>query len=171
MRIGTFFVRVWRLLSIFGLVFSLLNSYISYPGDVAVLFNSLGQATQYLDRETLFYTAVAIFLVNNVLINSITRLIPKLPFSQLPVSAIWVTYRDELNAILVNWFYALMAAVNTILALSLMVLSFLNRSDFRVDSTTYGWLLPLSVSIIGIVILALPIRVLLMKPATTNEFA
>ncbi len=135
------------------------------------MFNSLGQATQYLDRETLFYVAVGIFLINNVLINSITRLIPKLPFSQLPVPALWATYRDELNAILVNWFYALMAAVNTILALSLMVLSFLNRSDFRVDWTTYGWLLPLSVAILVIVILALPIRVLLMKPATTNEFA
>ena len=91
--------------------------------------------------------------------------------SQIPVPAVWASHRDELNAILVNWFYALMASVNTILGLSLMVLSFLNRSDFRVDQYTYGWLLPLSAFMLGAVILALPIRLILMKPSSTNEFA
>jgi hypothetical protein len=171
MNVGTFFVRTWRILSILGLLFSLLNSYISYPGEVAVLFNDLGQATTYISRESLFYSAVAIFLINNVLINSVTRLIPKLPTSRMPVPPIWANHRDELNGILVNWFYALMAAVNTILGLSLMVLSFLNRSDFRVDQYTYSWLLPLSVGILGIVILALPTRLILMKPSSAHELA
>ena len=170
MRVGTFFVRVWRFLSVVGLVFALINSYISYPGEVAVLFNSVGQATSYLGRETLFYASVAVFLVNNILINSITRLIPKLPMSQIPVPPVWVNHRDELNEIIVNWFYALMASVNTILALSLMVLSFLNRSDFRVDQYTYGWLLPLSVFMLASVILALPIRLILMKPVSNNDY-
>jgi hypothetical protein len=171
MRIGTFFVRVWRLLSIIGLVFSLLNSYISYPSEVAVLFNRLGQATSYIGRETLFYSAVAMFLITNILINAVIQRIAKLPFNQLPVPAIWANHRDELNEILVNWFKALMAAVNTILGLSLMVLSFLNRSDFRVDQSTYGWLLPLSAFMLGTVILALPVRLIVMKPSSTNEFA
>lgn len=171
MRVSSFFIRTWRLLSVIGLVFSLLNSYISYPGEVAVLFNSLGQATQYIDRETVFYGAVAIFLITNVLINSVARLIPKLPTDRIPVPPVWANHRDELNEILVNWFYALMASINTILGLSLMVLSFLNRSDFRVDQYTYGWLLPLSVFMLGAVILALPIRLILMKPSSTNEFA
>lgn len=171
MRVGTFFVRVWRFLSVLGLVFALINSYISFPGDVAVLFNSAGQATQYLGRETLFYASVAVFLINNILINSIARLIPKLPTSQIPVAPVWANHRDELNEILVNWFYALMASVNTILGLSLMVLSFLNRSDFQVDQYTYSWLLPLSVFMLSLVIIALPVRLILMKPSRTNEFA
>ena len=91
--------------------------------------------------------------------------------SQIPVSSVWANHRDELNEIIVNWFYALMASVNTILALSLMVLSFLNRSDFRVDQYTYGWLLPLSVFMLASVILALPIRLILMKPASNNDYA
>ncbi len=171
MRVGTFFIRVWRVLSVIGLIFALMNSYISYPEDVAVLFNSAGQATQYLDREVLFYVSVAVFLVNNILINSVARLIPKLPTSRIPVSPGWANHRDELNEVLINWFYALMASVNTILGLSLMVLSFLNRSNFRVDQYTYGWLLPLSVLMLGSVIIALPIRLIFMKPSTTNEFA
>lgn len=171
MRVGTFFIRVWRSLSVVGLIVALLNSYVSYPGEVAVLFNSAGQATQYLGRETLFYASIAIFLVNNILINSIARLIPKLPMSQIPVPPVWANHRDELNEILVNWFYALMASVNTILGLSLMVLSFLNRSDFRVDQYTYSWLLPLSVFMLGAVIIALPIRLIVLKPSSTNEFA
>ncbi|WP_027302919.1 hypothetical protein [Rudanella lutea] len=171
MRTGTFFVRAWRIISVLGLVFILINSYISYPSQVAVMFNSAGLATQYLDRETLFYAAVAIFLINNVLINSIARLIPKLPTEKIPVAAAWASHRDSLNEVLVNWFYALMAAVNTILALSLFVLSMLNRSDFQVDGYTYGWLLPLSVFILASVIIALPIRLILMKPSSNNEFA
>ncbi|HLK98115.1 MAG TPA: hypothetical protein VK364_10130, partial [Hymenobacter sp.] len=62
MKTGTFFVRVWRILSILGLLFALFNSYISYPGEVAVRFDDLNQPIQFISRESLFYMAVAIFL-------------------------------------------------------------------------------------------------------------
>ena len=65
---------------------------------------------------------------------------------------------------MLNWFYALMAAINTILALALFVLSMLNRSDIQNDSLNYSWLLPLSTAIIAIVFISLPVRILLMKP-------
>ena len=165
MKVGTFFIRVWRLASIAGLVFSVLNCYISYPAEVAVQFNDIGQATQYLDRETLFYISVAIFLVNNTLINSIARLFPRIPTEKVPVPAIWSSNRQELNEIVVNWFYALMAAINTILALALFVLSMLNRSDMSNASMKYVWLMPLSTIILSAVFLSLPVRLLFMKPS------
>ncbi len=164
MKVGTFFVRVWRFGSILGVAISLISCYIAYPAEVAVLFNEIGQATKYIDRETIFYASVALFLINNTLINSIARLFPKLPNDRLPFAPIWIAHRDQLNEVMLNWFYALMAAINTILALALFVLSMLNRSDIQNDSLNYSWLLPLSTAIIAIVFISLPVRILLMKP-------
>ncbi|QJW90937.1 hypothetical protein HNV11_16915 [Spirosoma taeanense] len=166
MKAGTFFVRVWRILSIIGLLFALFNSYISYPGEVAVRFDERGAAIQYVDRETIFYIAVALFLINNTLINLVARLFLRLPTAQIPVPhhSVWASHRSELNEVVTNWFYALMAAINTILALGLSVLSFLNRSDRGIQQVDYAWLLPLSTAILVIVLAALPIR-LFIKPS------
>ncbi|MFD2574462.1 hypothetical protein ACFSUS_27755 [Spirosoma soli] len=165
MKAGTFFVRTWRILSILGLLFALFNSYISYPGEVAVRFDELNNPLQTVSREALFYLAVAIFLINNTLINAIARLFPRVPTAQIPVpnKVVWASHRSILNQVIINWFNALMAAINTILALGLIVLSFLNRSDRSIQAIDYAWLLPLSIAILIIVLVALPIR-LLMKP-------
>ena len=165
MKTSTFFVRVWRFTSIAGFLFSLFNSYISYPGDVAVRFDAASQPIQFIDRETIFYIAVAIFLVNNTLINAVARLFPRIPTARLaiPNQQAWASHRPALNEVMNNWFYALMAAINTILALGLMVLSFLNRSARAIEPFEYAWLLPLSTVMLIIVLVSLPIR-LFMKP-------
>ena len=165
MKTGTFFVRIWRILSILGLLFALFNSYVSYPGEVAIRFDELSQPVQFIGRETLFYIAVAIFLVNNTLVNAVARLFPRIPTAQVlvPNKQVWANHRAKLNVVMTNWFYTLMAAINTILALGLMVLSFLNRSARSIRPIDYAWLLPLSTAILIIVLVALPVR-LFMKP-------
>ena len=165
MRTETFFIRVWRLISTLGFVLSLFSSHVSYPGEVAVRFNSLGQAVQYINRDVLFYSVIAIFLIVNVLVNAVVRLFPKIPMATLtvPHQPIWADNRAELNTVFTNWFYGLMCAVNTILALGLFVLSLLNRSTSTNSPESYVWLLPMSMLILISVIAALPIR-LLMKP-------
>lgn len=170
MKTGTFFVRTWRILSIAGLLFALFNSYISYPGEVAVRFDALGSPTQYVERETLFYIAVAIFLINNTLIRAVSKLFLRVPSGSVPVpnQPLWAEHRAQLNEIVTNWFSALMAAINTVLALALMVISFLNRSDRGQQPIDYTWLLPLSAFILISVLVALPIRVSL-KPAVSDE--
>ncbi len=171
MTVGTLFIRIWRIISIVGLILSLISSYISFPTDVAVRFDKNSVATALVDREVLFYAAVAIFLVNNVLINSVAKLFPRIPTEKIPVPnhAAWAANRPKLNEVVVNWFHALQASVNTILGLGLLVLSFLNRSSLNAtDEQNYVWLLPLSTIIVGSVIISLPIR-LLMKPSADNE--
>lgn len=165
MKTGTFFVRIWRIISILGLLFVLFNSYISYPSEVAVRFDELKQPIQFISREVLFYIAVTIFLINNTLINAVARLFPRVPTAQIfvPNRQVWVNHRPALNVIITNWFYALMASINTILALGLMVLSFLNRSARDIQAVDHAWLLPLSTAILIIVLISLPIR-LFMKP-------
>lgn len=165
MKAGTFFVRTWRILAILGLLFSLFSSYISYPDQVAVRFDELKQPIQTINRETIFYVAVAIFLVNITLINAISKLFLRLPTAQIPVpnQAVWAVHRPQLNEIFRNWFYALTASINTVLALGLFVLSLLNRGDRSMQSYDYAWLLPVSTAILVGVLIALPIR-LFMKP-------
>lgn len=170
MKTGTFFVRVWRTLSIAGLLFALFSSYISYPGEVAIRFDDLGTPIQYILRERLFYGAVAIFLVNMVLIRAVGKLFLKIPSDKIPVpnQSLWASHRNQLNEIATNWFSALQAAVNTVLGLSLLVISFLNRSDRGLQPVDYAWLLPLSAIILISVLIALPIRTA-MKPAASDE--
>ncbi|WP_229368226.1 hypothetical protein [Fibrisoma limi] len=158
------------MISILGLLLSLFTSYVSYPGAVAVRFNEIGQAVQYVDREAVFYIAVAIFLINNTLISTVARLFTRVPIGQIPIpnQPLWADHRAELNEVITNWFYAIMSAINTILALALFVLSLLNRSDLTATPINYAWLLPLSTLILAAVLIALPVR-LLIKPAAHGE--
>ncbi len=98
MKTGTFFVRTWRILSILGLLFALFNSYVSYPGEVAIRFDELSQPVQFIGRETLFYVAVAIFLINNTLVNAVARLFPRIPTAQVfvPNKQVWANHRAKL---------------------------------------------------------------------------
>lgn len=166
MKAGTFFVRVWRVLSIVGFLFALFSSYISYPDNVVVRFDELNHPLQTINRETIFYIAIAIFLINNTLLNLIGRLFLKVPTDQIPVpnQHVWATRRPELNVVFKEWFSLLMSAINTILGLGLLVLSFLNRSDRPIRAVEYAWLLPLSTFILIAVIVWLPIR-LFRKPS------
>lgn len=165
MKAGIFFIRVWRILSIAGFLFALFSSYISYPEAVAVRFDEQNQPIQTLGRETIFYLAIGIFIINNTLINLASRLIAKVPTDKLPVPNhdVWAANRPKLNLILKNWFSLLMSAINTIVGLGLLVLSFLNRSDRPIRAIEYAWLLPLSTAILIAVLAWLPIR-LFMKP-------
>ena len=166
MKTGTFFVRVWRLLSILGFLFALFSSYISYPEEVAVRFDETNRAIQYVNRETLFYIAIGIFLVSLTSLNALGRLFPRVPSDRLavPNQPVWAVNRPQLNTVVGNWFKALTAAVTTILALGLLVLSLLNRSDRPARFLDYGFLLPVCTAILIVVLAALPIR-LFMKPA------
>ena len=133
-------------------------------------FDDLGTPVQYIERETLFYIAVAIFLINNTLIRAVGKLFLRIPSDSIPVpnQSLWAKKRTQLNEIMTNWFAALQAAINTVLGLALMVISFLNRSDRGLLPIDYAWLLPLSAFILISVLIALPIR-MSMKPAAEYE--
>lgn len=169
MKTSAFFVRVWRILSILGFVFALFSSYISYPDQVAVRFDDLNHPTQTINRELIFYIAIAIFILNNTLLNVVRRLFLRIPTDSIPIpnQAVWSAHRSTLNEVFTNWFSMLMSAINTVLALGLLVLSFLNRSDRPIREVEYAWLLPLSTAILIGVLAYLPIR-LFMKPGNDD---
>ncbi|RRA97769.1 hypothetical protein EHT25_32440 [Larkinella rosea] len=119
-----------------------------------------------MSRDYLFYACVAIFLITNTLINTLTKLFPKVDGVKLPIpnQQAWIENRDQLNEIVRNWFYCLMAAVNTIMALALYVLRRLNSQLGSTSLSGHQWLLPVCTAILAVVIISLPIR-LALKPA------
>ena len=166
MKAGPFFIRVWRIVSIAGFLFALFSSYISYPDQVVVRFDELNHPVQTMSREVIFYLAIGIFLVSNTMINLIARLFMKIPTAQIsvPNKAAWEARRSKLNLVFKDWFSLLNSAIITVLALGLLVLSFLNRSDRPIRPIEYAWLMPLSIFILLAVVASLPIR-LSMKPS------
>lgn len=166
MKTGTFFVRVWRIVSILGFLVSLFSSYIAYPESVAVRFDELNRSLQTLDRELIFYLATAMFIINNTLLRAVAKLFVRVPMNSLPsfVQERWSAHRSELNEIVTNWFSALASAVNTVAALGLFVLSSLNRGDRSMQPYDYAWLLPVTTAIFIAVLVSLPIR-LFQKPS------
>lgn len=166
MKVSTFAIRLWRLASLAGFATLLIYTYVSLETNVAVGFTPDSRPDVFMSRDYLFYACVAIFLINNALINTLTKLFPKVDGSALPIpnQALWIENRDQLNEIFRNWFYCLMAAVNTIMALSLYVLGRLNSQLGSTNLSGHQWLLPVCTAIIAIVIISLPIR-LAMKPA------
>jgi hypothetical protein len=165
MKTGTFFVRVWRIISILGFLLSLFSNYISYPESVAVRFDEANRPTQTISRELIFYLATAIFIINNTLLRAVAKLFVRVPMDSLPsfVRKRWAAHRSELNEIIANWFSALASAVNTVVALGLFVLSSLNRADRSMPTSDYAWLLPVTTAIFIAVLVSLPIS-LLRKP-------
>ena len=148
-----------------GFAAMLASAYSSFEQTVAVGFTPDGRPDQFMERNTLFYLCVAIFLINNTLVSLLAKLFPRVPDAALPVpnQAAWAEHRAQLNELTKNWFYALMATVNTVMILALWVLSQLNKQLGAEPLTGFGWLLPVSVLLIAIAIIALPVR-LLFKP-------
>ncbi|MGA0560649.1 hypothetical protein ACO2Q8_28550 [Larkinella sp. VNQ87] len=166
MKVTTFAIRLWRLASLIGFASLLIYTYVSLETTVAVGFTPDSRPDVFISRDYLFYGCVAIFLINNTLINTLTKLFPKASGTALPIpnQQLWLQNRTQLNEIFQNWFYCLMAAVNTVMALALFVLGKLNRQLGSTSLSGHEWLLPVCTAIIVIVVVSLPIR-LAMKPA------
>jgi len=165
MKVSTFGIKLWRWASMLGFAAILLYAYTSFNQTVAVGFTPQKSPDRFLDREVLFYGCVATFLIVNALVSTLARLFPRIPGAALPIpnQGLWVGHRDELNELARSWFYGLMAAVNTVMALAIWVLSNLNKQLGVTTLSGFEWLLP---TVLLVLILAsgwLPVR-LMMKP-------
>ncbi|HEV7347611.1 hypothetical protein [Telluribacter sp.] len=169
MKVTTFGIKVWRVFSVLLVVGALIWTYSTFPDEVAVDFDKSGLPKNYLGKEAVFYIAMGLILFNNVVIMAIVRQIPKVPSQLLPIPKRdqWHLHREELNEHLTNWLYCLVAAINTIMALSFFSLSTVNSSEFKWDVFDFAWLFYLGIGMLMIVLLSLPLR--LMRPPVPEE--
>ncbi len=162
MKVTTFAIKVWRWFSVLLIVGALAWTYSLLPDPVAVGFASSGMADFYLEKETIFYIAMALIVFNNVVIRAMARQLPKVPTSLLPIPnrKAWTDYRATLNEHLINWLNCLVAAINTIMALSLFALATLNSTQYKADVFSFAWLFYLGLGTLIIIFAALPIRMM-----------
>lgn len=165
MKISTFVIKTWRFLSLVMVLAAVGLSYSVLPDDVGVHFNTEGKPDEYLHKSDIFYLAVAIIIVNNTLIMALGKKLLSLPSNLLPIpnQIEWAAHRDEFNEHLKNWFFCLIASINTILGFTLFALGTVNSNQFKYKIGEFGWLFYMTFAILFIVGISLPIR-LLIKP-------
>jgi uncharacterized membrane protein len=166
MKVSTFGIKVWRLFSALLVIGGLAWTYSLLPDLVAVDFAASGTAANYVEKGTIFYIAMGLIIVNNVVFMGMARQIAKIPTSLLPIPnrAAWVDHREELNGHLTNWLYSLVAAINTIVALSLFALATVNSNQYKSNIFDYAWLFYLGFGMLILIFAALPVR-LMRAPA------
>ncbi|GAB2785280.1 hypothetical protein GCM10027275_32170 [Rhabdobacter roseus] len=164
MKVTTFGIKVWRWFSVLLVVGVLMWTYATLPDLVAVDFSPAGVPENYLDKSTVFYIVMGLILFNNVVIRAVARQLVKVPVSSLPIPRreAWAQQPEELREHLTNWLYSLVAAINTILALTLLALSTVSSSQFKQDVFDFAWVLYLGLVMLTVIVVALPVR--LMRP-------
>lgn len=172
MKISSFVIGTWRVMSILFVFGLSVFSYSLFSDDVGVHFDELGIADKFLSKSTIFYIAAALILVNNVLILNVSRRILTLPSHLLPIpnQTEWAAQRDVLNEHLKNWFYCLIATINTITGLGVLTLATLNSNQSQQRVWEFDWLFYLTISLLVVILLALPAR-LAIKPRLEQEIA
>ena len=169
MSISTFAIKIWRLGSILLLLGALIWTYSVMDAIVAVGFNESGEAAFSVSKDTVFYVIMGIFIVNNILLMSLAKYLNKVPFGSLPVPnrSAWVHSQEEVREIISNWVGALVAAVNTILGLSLFALATVNSKVFNWDVFSFSWIAYVGIAMLVIIIIVLPVR--LSRPPVKIE--
>ena len=171
-KISTFVLRIWRGLSIL-LVFGLsVFSYSIFVEDVGIHFDQFGKADRFLRKSDIFYVVVGLIVANNVLLKWLGDRLLTLPSHLLPIpnQNFWANHRDQLNEHLKNWFYALIASINTVTGLSMLALATVNSNQFKNGINDFIWLFYLTVGMLLFIIVALPVR-LSAKPKLATDAA
>ncbi len=162
LKVSTFSIKIWRWFSILLVVGALGWTYSLLPDLVAVNFAPSGVAENYLEKSTIFYITMGLIVFNNVVIRAIAKQVSKVPLSLLPLPnrRAWTDFREELDEHLTNWLFCLIAAINTIVALSLFALGTLNSNQFKQDVFSFAWLVYLGLGTLIVIFIALPIRLM-----------
>ncbi len=165
MNVSTFIIKCWRWASVLLVVGALGWAYATFSEMVAFRFDADGQASDFINKETLFYVVTALLVLNNVVIGSVARQIGKIPVSLLPIprKQEWEKNKPVLYEVLTNWIVSLIAAINTILALSLLSLSTVNGQS-KYDVFDFSWLSYMSIALLVVIMLTPPF-VLMRVPA------
>ncbi len=164
MKISTFAALIWRWSSMLLAVAAIVWTYSVNPESVALSYDASGNGDFFLTKSQVFYLASAIFLLNNVLIVAMKKQISTVPISVLPIPAKegWKQNRAELDEFLGNWLYAIVGAVNVILAIGMFALATVNSQQFTQNVHDFEWIYYVSLLLLALVFVIIPLR--LMRP-------
>jgi hypothetical protein len=162
--------RVIQFLWVFTILLFLAFFFYGYyllPDVVCVRFTSNGMPDLYWDRTYLFYVFAGALTVFNVLFLAIEKVLGMVPISLriFPNKAFWTSSEENVEAVGFigsNWLYSFMSILNMSI---LAVFGVFWKVNFDVQSNilNYGWVTWLILSVLGVWIVYLPIRLFISK--------
>jgi uncharacterized membrane protein len=166
MTIDHFVSRLWRGISLLGIVAALFLSYVNLPDPVAVQFDPFGTPETTLSKSSVFYVTAGTLLGVNVLFLLLARVITSLPGTRtvLPAPAKWAVNPVQLHAAWADWLYLGIAVINTFLCFALYALTMINLPEVGKSVFEYRWMLGLGVFLGTMWLAYLPLRLLLGRP-------
>lgn len=170
MKTSTFAAKVWRWCSTLLAAAAIIWTYSVNPESVAVDFDEGGNGSFFLTKGAVFYIAAALFILNNAVVASIKRQIPKIPVSMMPIPnrKAWALNRPELDEFLGNWLYSMVGTINVVLGISLFALATVNSEQFRWRIFDFAWVGYGTIFLFLIVLVAVPLQ-LFRPPVPQNE--
>jgi uncharacterized membrane protein len=169
MKATYFLIRFLKVFSLVAFVAMLFLAYFYLPNPVAIHFNEVGTADQYLDKQVLFYAGGLFMVLFNVILSIAARFVFAVPAQMflMPNRGYWLAdYESRLSflAILRDWINSFASMGNILLILCLFILMKLNRVE-DADPANYSWIMYISLAALFIWLFFLPVRLLIKKGA------
>lgn len=169
MKTSRVVLRFFRIISLLAFVVVLFSCYAQLPLEVAVHYDEVGVADQFVNKSYIFYGLAIFVVLLNTSVSVLAGFVSSLPLTrlQLPNRQFWLEHRDTVRAILSGWLSSLASVINFFLILSLIVVLLVNSSD-EARISQYAWLLGIGGLILAGWLAYLPIR-FTIKTAHTEE--
>lgn len=164
MTITQVFFRIWKAASLPLLVATLLICYFNLPDQVAIHFSDKGQPNGFINKQELFYWAVAIIMLVNLLMSAFGRSLTKLLQKAIPKNLVWSQSPIQTLKVSEGWTNGLTAILNTFLILCLVALNKVNGEENQLLTFNFNWILIVTAILFMLILFYLPYKILYTKP-------
>lgn len=121
-------VKYFWFLSMFIFFVTLLYVYAYLPGMVGIHAGPQGNADQFIDRSTFFYVCVGLFIITNMSLYVLKRLLQAI-WLRNSATASTTPARMSMREDVANWLLGFAAAINIFFVLILVYLAIFNNSE------------------------------------------
>lgn len=162
--LSNIFFKFWRILSLPFLAITFIINYVTLPDTIAIHHTELGLPDGFVGKETFFYSGFAIIIIFNLLINLLKSQALKLDYLKLKPTSEWAKNTDQLKAVVEGWMDAIIAYINSFLAIVLIALNRINRGDGQKLDLNYNIIIMIAAALFVFILVFLPIRLLYTSP-------
>jgi hypothetical protein len=128
-------IKYFWILSVLGFLAALLYTYVSYDSPILVFRENVNAPPYSFEKSAFFYGGLALIVLCNTLILTLSALLPKMrpPFLPVPYASFWVQHphsRKIMTKYLKGWIKGIGILLNACLLLEIGTIIDLNDADF-----------------------------------------
>lgn len=116
-----------------GFFAALVLSYAFLPEQVGIHANDIGDADEFISKETFFYTALVVFAVSNMVYFFFIRMM-----DAIPATSGFYFKNDNFKENITGWFAAFITIINLFLIFATAYIAlFNNQGDYQMSQFNY----------------------------------